>query len=140
MVVPITAHAAFDKAADLLDLQLIHVPVDPVTQRVDVKKMKKMLNGSTCMLVGSAPQFPHGSIDDIEAIAALGLRYDIPVHVDACLGGFVVAFMKDAGYSIRPFDFSVPGVTRYNNLGIIKFQKKLYYLNLLHISSKNHYI
>ena len=112
---PITAHAAFDKAADLLDIQLIHVPVDPTTQRVDVKKMRKMLNGSTCMLVGSAPQFPHGSIDDIEAVAALGLKYDIPVHVDACLGGFVVGFMKDAGYPIRSFDFSVPGVTRYEH-------------------------
>ena len=120
MVVPITAHAAFDKAAQMLDMQLIHVPVDPKTYRVDIKKMKKLLNGSTCMLVGSAPQFPHGSIDNIEAIAALGLQYDIPVHVDACLGGFLVAFMKDAGCSIVPFDFSVPGVTRYFNFDTLK--------------------
>ena len=113
MVVPITAHAAFDKAAAMLDMEIIHVPVDPKTQRVDVKKMKKLLSGSTCMLVGSAPQFPHGSMDDIEAIAALGLKYDIPVHVDACLGGFLVAFMKDAGFPLKPFDFSVKGVTRF---------------------------
>jgi len=111
MVVPITAHAAFDKAAAMLDMEIIHVPVDPKTQRVDVKKMKKLLSGSTCMLVGSAPQFPHGSMDDIESIAALGLKYDIPVHVDACLGGFLVAFMKDAGYPLKPFDFSVKVVT-----------------------------
>ncbi len=113
MVVPITAHAAFDKGAAMLDMQIIHVEVDPVTMRVDLKKMKKAITSSTCMLVGSAPQFPHGSIDDIEEIAKLGLAYDIPVHVDACLGGFLIAFMNDAGYPLKPFDFSVKGVTRY---------------------------
>jgi sphinganine-1-phosphate aldolase len=65
------------------------------------------------MLVGSAPQFPHGCIDDIVSIAKLGQDYGIPVHVDACLGGFLVAFMKEAGFPLKPFDFSVPGVTRY---------------------------
>ena len=112
IVVPITAHAAFDKGADILDIRIIHVPVDAKTQRVDLNKMKRAINGSTCMLVGSAPQFPHGSIDDIEGIAELGRRYNIPVHVDACLGGFLIPFMKDAGYPLKPFDFSVPGVTR----------------------------
>ena len=66
IVVPITAHAAFDKGAAMLDMPIIHVPVDPVTYRVDLNKMKRSINSSTCMLVGSAPQFPHGSIDDIE--------------------------------------------------------------------------
>lgn len=61
-------------------------------------------------LIGSAPNFPYGTIDDIEGIAALGVKYKVPVHVDACLGGFLIAFMKRAGYSIRPFDFSVKGV------------------------------
>ena len=81
-----TAHAAFDKAASLLDVLLRKAPVDPVTQQVDIKQMKNLICRSTCMLVGSAPQFPHGSIDDIEEIAKLGKRYGIPVHVDACLG------------------------------------------------------
>lgn len=59
----------------------------------------------------SAPNFPYGTVDNIEMIARLGLKYNIPVHVDCCLGSFVVAFMQKLGYSIRPFDFSVPGVT-----------------------------
>jgi sphinganine-1-phosphate aldolase len=80
--------------------------------KVDLKAMRKAITGSTCMLVGSAPQFPHGSMDDIVEIARIGLEYDIPVHVDACLGGFLIAFMSDAGYPLKPFDFSVPGVTR----------------------------
>lgn len=50
-------------------------------------------------------------MDNIGAIAELGRKYEIPVHVDACLGGFVIVFMKRAGYPLRPFDFSVPGVT-----------------------------
>ena len=89
-----TAHAAFDKAASLLDILLRKAPVDPITQQVDIKQMKKLICRSTCMLVGSAPQFPHGSIDDIEEIAKLGRKYGIPVHVDACLGISVMNTMK----------------------------------------------
>jgi len=111
IVAPTTAHAAFDKAASLLDIYLRKVPVDPVTQKVDVKQMRKLICRNTCMLVGSAPQFPHGCIDDIGSIAKLGKSYGIPVHVDACLGGFLIPFMNDAGFPLRPFDFRVPGVT-----------------------------
>ena len=62
-------------------------------------------------MVGSAPGFAHGCMDPIEEIAKLGLKYDIPVHVDACLGGFLIAFMEEAGYKLTPFDFRVKGVT-----------------------------
>lgn len=61
--------------------------------------------------MGSVPNYPYGTMDDIEGIAALGLKYNIPVHVDACLGGFIIPFMKSAGYHIPPFDFRVEGVT-----------------------------
>merc|ERR1712126_566384 len=111
MLVPVTAHAAFDKAAAMLGMRIRHVPVDDVTKRVDVAAMKKMISRRTAMLVGSAPQFPHGCMDNIQAIAALGVKYDIPVHVDACLGGFLIAFMEDAGFPLPPFDFRVSGVT-----------------------------
>ena len=99
MVVPVTAHAAFDKAAAMLDMVIRHVKVDPVTQEVDLNAMKRAINSSTCMLVGSCPQFPHGSIDDIQAIAKLGLKYGVPVHVDSCLGIYlaVVVFDKKTG-------------------------------------------
>ena len=70
----------------MLDMPLRKAPVDPVTQKVDIRKMRKLICSSTCMLVGSAPQFPHGSIDEIGEIAKLGRSYGIPVHVDACLG------------------------------------------------------
>merc|ERR1712117_874240 len=85
----------------------------------DISAMKWMISSNTIMLVGSAPQFPHGSIDGIEQIGALGVKYKIPVHVDACLGGFLLAFMNDAGYPVRPFDFRVPGVTSIRAGGIV---------------------
>lgn len=62
-------------------------------------------------MVGSAPNFPYGTMDDIEAIAQLGFSKSIPVHVDACLGSFVVALASAAGYVLNPFDFSLKGVT-----------------------------
>ena len=62
-------------------------------------------------LVGSAPNYPYGTMDDIQGIAALGKLYDIPVHVDCCLGGFLSAFMPKAGFLLPAFDFSVSGVT-----------------------------
>ncbi|KAK7082517.1 Sphingosine-1-phosphate lyase 1 [Halocaridina rubra] len=111
LLVPITAHAAFDKAAQLLGIRIKRVPVNPVTMKVDVSAMKKMITSKTCMLAGSAPQFPHGVIDPIEEIGALGVQYNIPVHIDACLGGFLIAFMDKAGYPLAPFDFRVKGVT-----------------------------
>jgi len=85
-VVPVTAHAAFDKASSMLDIYLRKVPVDPITQKADLKQMKKAICRSTCMLVGSAPQYAHGCIDDIVEIGKLGKKYGIPVHVDSCLG------------------------------------------------------
>ncbi|XP_075534206.1 sphingosine-1-phosphate lyase isoform X1 [Dermacentor variabilis] len=111
MVVPATAHAGFDKAGEYLRIKVIHVPVDPQTMKVDVRKMKAAITGNTILLVGSSPQFPHGSIDPIKEIAELGAKYGISVHVDACLGGFLVPFMEEAGFPLPPFDFRLEGVT-----------------------------
>uniref|UniRef100_A0A1Q3FCN8 sphinganine-1-phosphate aldolase n=1 Tax=Culex tarsalis TaxID=7177 RepID=A0A1Q3FCN8_CULTA len=111
MVLPMTAHTAFDKSAKYFGMYTKTVPVHPDTTEVDIKAMERAINGNTVMLVGSAPNYPYGTMDDIEAIAKLGKKYNIPVHVDACLGGFLIIFMKMAGYPVKPFDFSVDGVT-----------------------------
>ncbi|TDG50578.1 hypothetical protein AWZ03_002882 [Drosophila navojoa] len=111
IVVPRTVHAAFDKGGQYFNIHVRYVDVDPETYEVDIKKFKRAINSNTILLVGSAPNFPYGTMDDIEAIAALGVKYDIPVHVDACLGSFVVALVRHAGYQLRPFDFAVKGVT-----------------------------
>lgn len=111
MIVPHTAHAAFDKAADCFKVSIIHVDEDPLTRRVRVADLRRAITKNTILLVGSAPQFPHGVIDPIQGIAELGAEKGIPVHVDACLGGFLLPFMGSVGFPVEPFDFTVSGVT-----------------------------
>lgn len=111
IVLPVSAHCAFDKAAEYFRMKLTHVPVDPVTRMVDLGRLKKAISSSTVVLVASVPQFPHGIVDPVTEVAQLALSYGVGVHVDCCLGGFVVPFMEEAGFPIPPFDFRVPGVT-----------------------------
>ncbi|KAK0096393.1 hypothetical protein PV326_005629 [Microctonus aethiopoides] len=111
MVIPITAHSAFDKAGQFLKIKVRAVPVNPHSYTVSIDAMKRAITKNTIMLVGSTPNFPYGTCDNIEAISELGLKYNIPVHVDACLGGFLLCFMPDAGFPVASFDFKLPGVT-----------------------------
>lgn len=111
ILAPNSVHAAFDKAAHYFGMKLVHVPLDKKTMKVDLKAMRRAINKNTAMLVCSAPQFPHGVIDPIQEVAELALRYNLPLHVDACLGGFLIVFMEKAGYHLEPFDFRVKGVT-----------------------------
>lgn len=112
IVVPSTVHAAFDKAAGYCQMKIVHVPVDENTGKVLLSKVESALSPNTILLVGSAPNFPHGIVDDIPALSALAIRHNIPLHVDCCLGGFIVPFAEEAGLSL-PYqvDFRVAGVT-----------------------------
>ncbi|XP_047528523.1 sphingosine-1-phosphate lyase [Vanessa atalanta] len=110
MVLPVTAHTAFDKAAQYLGISVVTVPVSSETYTVDVDAVRRAIGRRTCMIVGSAPNFPYGTMDDIAALAALAQDAGVPLHVDACLGGFAAAFMARAGFALPPFDFRLPGV------------------------------
>jgi sphinganine-1-phosphate aldolase len=111
MIVPVTVHAAFDKACGYFGIELIKVDVDS-RGGVDVKQVEKLITSDTVMIVGSAPSYPHGIVDDIEALGRLALRYDVGLHVDCCLGSFILPHMAKAGFTdIPPFDFRVSGVT-----------------------------
>uniref|UniRef100_A0A8C4GLR4 sphinganine-1-phosphate aldolase n=1 Tax=Dicentrarchus labrax TaxID=13489 RepID=A0A8C4GLR4_DICLA len=111
ILAPVSVHAAFDKAAHYFGMKLVHIPLDEKTMKVDVKAMKRAISKNTAMLVCSAPQFPHGIMDPVEEVAKLAVRYNLPLHVDACLGGFLIVFMAKAGYPLAPFDFRLKGVT-----------------------------
>lgn len=111
MVVPVSAHSAFDKAAQYLNIKIRTVPINSHSYTASIVAMEKAINKNTIMLVSSAPNFPYGTMDNIQAISDLGVKYNIPVHVDACLGGFLICFMSDIGYNLPPFDFRLPGVT-----------------------------
>ncbi|KAK6293411.1 hypothetical protein J4Q44_G00357370 [Coregonus suidteri] len=111
IIAPVSVHAAFDKAANYFGMKLVHIPLDKKTLKVDVQAMRRAINKNTAMLVCSAPQFPHGIIDPIEEVGKLAVKYNLPLHVDACLGGFLIVFMAKANYPLAPFDFRVKGVT-----------------------------
>lgn len=112
MIVPTTIHAAFDKGAEYFGIQMVQIPINPLTGKVDISAVKRAINSNTILIAGSAPNFPHGIIDDIPELSKLAVKYKIPLHVDCCLGGFIVPFMEKAGYPLdHPVDFRLPGVT-----------------------------
>ncbi|KAG6783101.1 hypothetical protein POTOM_012536 [Populus tomentosa] len=110
MIIPESAHSAYDKAAQYFNIKLRRVPVNKNFQ-ADIKAIRQQINKNTVLIVGSAPGFPHGIIDPIEELGELAYSYGICFHVDLCLGGFVLPFARKLGYPIPPFDFSVKGVT-----------------------------
>lgn len=111
IVLPTTAHAAFHKAAHYLDVDVTLVEVDPVSFRADVEAMRAAIDEHTIMLVGSAVSYAHCVVDPIPALAELALEKDLWLHVDGCMGGFLLPFFRKLGRDICPFDFSVPGVS-----------------------------
>ena len=110
IIIPWSAHPAFDKAAHYLNLLVNRLPLTE-DYRANVDAMAAAITPSTILLAGSAPTLPHGVIDPIRDIGALAQRHDLWCHVDACVGGFMAPFVKRAGYAVREFDFAVPGVT-----------------------------
>lgn len=110
VILPVTAHPAFDKAVHYFGVKPIKVPVD-ANHRVDLAAVKKALSPNTVLIVGSAPQYPHGVMDPITDLAKIAKEHGCGMHVDACVGGFMLPFLKKLGKDVPPFDFSVDGVT-----------------------------
>ncbi|KDO34178.1 hypothetical protein SPRG_01420 [Saprolegnia parasitica CBS 223.65] len=111
IIAAVTAHAAIDKACDMFNIKLIKVPVDPITYRINLDAVRWNISANTIMLYASAPNFPQGTIDDIAGLSQMATQYGLGLHVDACLGGFVLPFARMLGHKLPPFDFSLPGVT-----------------------------
>jgi glutamate/tyrosine decarboxylase-like PLP-dependent enzyme len=110
IVLPVTAHPAFDKAGEYFDVRMVHVPVRG-DFRADVKAMRLAVNNNTIMMVGSAPSYPHGVVDPIADLAQVAQERGLLFHTDACVGGFMLPFVRKLSYPVPDFDFSVPGVT-----------------------------
>ena len=110
IVIPISAHPAFDKAGQYFGIEIRRTPV---TQRftADVEAMAKAMDKNTIALAGSAPGFPHGVIDPIPEMSRLAQERGIGFHTDACLGGFIVPWAEKLGYPVPVIDFRLPGVT-----------------------------
>ena len=110
-VKPETAHPAFDKACHLFGIECRTVPVDPVSTVVDPAVVAEQIDENTIAIVGSAGNYPYGTIDPIAELGALAIDRGIGLHVDGCLGGLVLPFGEELGYDVPAFDFRVPGVT-----------------------------
>ncbi len=110
MIIPETAHVAWFKASEYFGVKIRLVPLlEDLTP--NLKKLRKMINRNTVMILGSAPEYPHGTIDPIAAMGEIAMKRNIPLHVDACVGGFILPFMEMNGEEIPPWDYRVPGVT-----------------------------
>ncbi|KAL1585612.1 hypothetical protein WHR41_05992 [Cladosporium halotolerans] len=111
IILPETAHTAFRKAGEYFKIKIHLVPCPHPSYRVSTSHVSRLINSNTIMLVGSAPNFPHGIVDDIPALSRLAVSKNLPLHVDCCLGSFVIPFLARAGFDAPDFDFRVPGVT-----------------------------
>ncbi|MBK9714985.1 MAG: aminotransferase class V-fold PLP-dependent enzyme [Kouleothrix sp.] len=110
MILPLTAHPAFDKAAHYFGVRPVRVPVRK-DFRADVAAVEAAITKNTVLLVGSAPSYLHGVVDPIADLARVARRRDLLLHVDACVGGMMPPFVRRLGYPAPEFDFGVPGVT-----------------------------
>lgn len=106
-----TAHGALDKACEYFGLRLIKLPVRATDQRLDPAVVAAHLSRRTVLIYASAPTFPHGVVDPVEELAALAKAQNVGLHVDNCLGGVLLSFMRKAGIPTPKFDFAVDGVT-----------------------------
>ncbi len=111
MIKPETAHPAFSKAGYLFGVEMRIAPINPLTTQVDLDWVTNNIDDNTVALIGSATNYGYGTIDPITELGQIALERGIGLHVDGCLGGFILPFGRELGYDIAPFDFSVPGVT-----------------------------
>jgi len=111
VIKPETAHPAFDKGCHLFDIEVRRAPVDPQTTEVDLDWVRDHIDGNTVAMIGSACNYGYGTIDPIAELSDLAVEKGIGLHVDGCLGGFILPFGQELGYPIPTFDFRLPGVT-----------------------------
>lgn len=111
VILPETAHPAFHKGAHLFGMEVIVAPVDPKSTLVQVDYVRDHITPRTVLLVGSAGNYGYGTIDPIDELSELALEHGVGLHVDGCLGGFILPWGQELGYPIPVFDFRLPGVT-----------------------------
>lgn len=135
IVMPVTGHPCYDKAAEYLGLKVNRVPVTAETLEGDPAAIRDAVNDSTAMIVGSVPNWPFGTLDPIREFAEIAEEREIWLHVDACVGGFILPFLKKLGEPIPDYDFRIPGVSSismdphkyaYSSIGasVVLFRKK----------------
>jgi glutamate/tyrosine decarboxylase-like PLP-dependent enzyme len=111
VIKPETAHPAFDKGCHLFGIEVKVAPIDPVTTQVDTEWVDQHIDANTIAIIGSACNYGYGTVDPIATLSDLAVRHGVGLHVDSCLGGFILPFGQELGYDIPVFDYRLPGVT-----------------------------
>ena len=109
IIIPESAHFSFKKAADMLNLRIVEVELDK-NYKIDIDSLKRVISDKTVAIVAIAGTTELGLIDPIEEISKIAQEHNIYFHVDAAFGGFSIPFLKELGYDLPVFDFSLPGV------------------------------
>ncbi len=110
IVIPVTAHPAFLKAADYLDIAVKIVRCTGDDLVPDLKHFNELIDANTIMIVGSAPSYPHGLIDPLKDISKMAVEKNVWMHVDACVGGYLLPFLEQLNEPVPVFDFRLPAV------------------------------
>lgn len=110
VVLPTSAHAAFEKAGAYFDVEMRRVAVRD-DWRADAAAMDEACDGDTVMIVASAPQYPQGVVDPVAEVAAVARQRGVNCHVDACMGGVVLPYLARLGVAVPAWNFAVDGVT-----------------------------
>jgi glutamate/tyrosine decarboxylase-like PLP-dependent enzyme len=110
MIVPVTIHPSFYKAAHYLGVKVRRTGITE-DKKADVKALKEAINDKTALIALSAPNWPYGTVDPVKEVAEIAQDKKVLLHVDACLGGFILPFFEKAGEKVAPFDFRIDGVT-----------------------------
>lgn len=110
VILPASVHPAFQKACHYFGVKPVTVPVGD-DYRADIEAVRRAIGPDTILMVGSAPCYPHGVVDPIRDMSDLALQHGLLLHVDACIGGFMLPFARKLGYAIPDYDFALPGVT-----------------------------
>jgi len=111
IIKPKTAHPAFSKAGQYFGIKMVEVPTNLPDFCVDPDVVEAHINKNTIALIGSAGNYPYGLVDPFEQLSELALKYDIGLHADGCLGGFILPWIEKLGYKVPVFDFRLPGLT-----------------------------
>jgi len=110
IIAPTSAHVAFHKAGSYFDIKIVSAPLRE-DYTVDVQAVRRLITPNTIALVASAPNYPFGTVDDVTELGRVAQEYNLGLHVDACVGGFLLPWVEALGYPVPCFDFRVPGVT-----------------------------
>lgn len=91
VVAPESIHFSFQKAADVLDVELRVVPVDD-DYRANVAAVREAVDDHTVLVAGVAGTTEFGRVDPIPELTAVAHDAGALMHVDAAWGGFVLPF------------------------------------------------